>query len=135
MDDFEAGDITNGTFKTRVLIATNDERVDVIRCHGCANVGVAAVNFFLRGHTRPRKSMLIHARRKFPRRPEHKLLPCSAASRSPLFHLRPRADRSTAHSSTFRCQSASSPKHPNPTRPSHALRTSQEPAGGRLQRF
>ena len=47
VNDFETRDVANRAFETRVLIAANNERIDVISRHSCADVGVAPVDFFL----------------------------------------------------------------------------------------
>jgi hypothetical protein len=47
MDDFETGRVENRSLKSRVLIATDNKRVQCGRLHAGANVPVSAINFFL----------------------------------------------------------------------------------------
>ena len=50
MNDFKIGDVANGALESGILIAADDEGVYVVRRHGGADVGIAAVDFTLRRH-------------------------------------------------------------------------------------
>ena len=45
MDNLEAGGIKNRALEAGILIAANDERLDILLAHGGADVVVAALDF------------------------------------------------------------------------------------------
>ena len=45
MHDLEARGVEDGAFESGILIAANDERIDILLAHGGANVVVAALDF------------------------------------------------------------------------------------------
>src|SRR5690349_18017897 len=98
MDNFEAGEVTYGTFESCILVAADDKRVNLVGHHGPANVRVAAVDLLLRGHSQPLRSFSNRALRKFQQRLRHKSWWCSGASQWLLFRLQRRADHWTGHS-------------------------------------
>ena len=57
MHDLEARGVEDSAFEAGILIAADDERVDVLLAHGGADVGVAAGDFGLSGQIRSPSSI------------------------------------------------------------------------------
>jgi hypothetical protein len=60
MHYFETRDVQNGTFKTRVLIAADDERVETRTLHSGTDIFVATIDFELAWQS-VSGSFLLHA--------------------------------------------------------------------------
>jgi hypothetical protein len=52
MNDFETGGVPHGAFESGILIAANDQGIDLFGFHGGADIFVATFDLVLAGHWR-----------------------------------------------------------------------------------